>query len=94
MVIYLVTHHSRLAKELPHKYAEISDQTLATIREQIRIASKALMRWAETNPDQFYKLVVQLLPKERTVDMTTRTASLEDMLLEFGRENGHPPSSH
>ena len=55
---------------------------------------KALAKWAETNPDQFYKLVVQLLPKEKTSDVATRTATLEDLLLELSSESDHPRPLH
>jgi len=36
----------------------------------------------------FYKLVVQMLPKERTVDVTTRKMTLEDLLvvMDYGSE--------
>jgi hypothetical protein len=55
----------------------------------------ALVKKVETKPDQFYQLVVQLLPKERAIDMTTRTATLEDFQLEINLESElHSFSAH
>jgi len=70
-----------------NKFTHLRDEFL-TAFDEIG-GRKALVKWAQSNPDIFYKLVVQMLPKERTVDMTTRTATLEDFLIEINRGSEH-----
>jgi len=69
-----------------NKFTHLRDEFLAAF-EEIG-GRKALVQWAQSNPDMFYKLVVQMLPKERTVDMTTHKMTLEDVLvdLDYGSE--------
>ena len=75
-----------------NKFTQLCDEFLLAFEEVG--GREALVKWAESNPDQFYRLVVQLLPKERTVDMTTRQVTLEDLLIELGRENDYPLPPH
>ena len=75
-----------------NKFTHLRDEFLLAFEEVG--GREALVKWAESNPDQFYRLVVQLLPKERTVDMTTRQVTLEDLLIELGRENDYPLPPH
>ena len=69
-----------------NKFTHLRDEFMLAFEE---IGGReALVKWAESNPDQFYKLIVQMLPKERIVDMTTRTATLEDFLIGINGETG------
>jgi hypothetical protein len=79
---------SRQASGNRNRFTHLRDEFLVAFEEMG--GREALVKLAESNPDQFYKLVVQLLLKEWTVDMTTRTATLEDLLIELGRKNDYP----
>jgi len=68
-----------------NKFTHLRDEFIAAFEE---IGGReALVKWAQSNPDMFYKLVVQMLPKERAVDLTTRKMTLEDLLTDMNRDS-------
>lgn len=67
-----------------NRFTELRDEFMLAF-EKIG-GREALVNWGKDNPDQFYKLVVQMLPKERTVDMRSQAMTLEECLIGLNRE--------